>query len=210
MAHHYTATHSSGQIHLRKSDRPYTHAAVGPRPGQANWASRRDLAAAHLGRRFANVDEVRPVVEVTSTEFARLTKASKRHFKTTFMGKTYTHTILAGDTIDTLFPVGIDEVEHLVRHPVPEAWMTTALQSVAYAEECVAKWGEKHQSYLDRAKERVESVKALQAQGYHEVKHRGRTSVYWTRSESEANHTVKHGHQTAAFKFAQRLEAIEV
>ncbi len=209
MTHYYTATHSTGTVHLRKTDRTYTHAVVGARVGAASWAGRLDLAQKAAGGKYPAGDEVVQVAEVTSTEFARLTKASKRHFRTTYQGKVYTKTVEAGWPGDTLYPVGVHDVGHVEHLPVPEGWLANAEDRLAWAQHRVTHNMSDAQGDLTRAQANMKRVKAWIELGYYECPRREDVYVQWAQTKVEAEGYIARNN-AAAFRFRELLACTEV
>jgi hypothetical protein len=202
---YYRAVHSTGRVHIRASERPYSHAVVGPRPGANRFCGRFDLAQKVLGEKYLfDGAEVVRAEEITAKEFAQLGRANKRKFAVEFMGKTFTHTVDSASTAP-LFAVGFFEAAHVERHPVPMCWLENAQDAVRYCESLAAKYGE--EKFADRvefAKARLATIEAQIAQGFHVVNVEESVRVSWHSREDFAEQDLA-SQCTPGFKTRERL-----
>lgn len=119
---HFKAQHSTGTVHLRQTSRrpDYTYAVVGKNISAITCHRTRQLAITEQARQLQRSSdrEVVPLEEIDKAEYARLKKASKRHFSVSYLGKTYTKTINA-DWAPVVAAVGYD-YEAYSTHHTPE------------------------------------------------------------------------------------------
>lgn len=185
MTHFYKATHTaSGRVHLRKSERPYTWAAVTHHANGANWSSKRDLAQREVERqrRFYDDVELAKAEEITREEYTALDKGNKNKFVVTYRGKKFTTTTdkAHGDPVGA---VGYYRPAHQVARPFA---MTDAdyERRVAELEEMVAR-GHGGQKSLD-------DIKAAKASGFWSPdQYREDFAVRWRYTAADVESTAK-------------------
>lgn len=198
---YYSATHSSGRVHLRKSaGRIYTHAIVTANVGGQSFAGRLDLARNALASAYDSAAwELVEAKAITKAEFTTLTKAGKQTAKAVFMGQKFSKSRDAAGA-PFVCAVGRHLVAHTTRHPLNVEAYTAQLGRIQARLDAGTAYG--HDAQL------LESVRASLARGYAENDYQEQIDVSFHLTEQDALETIARNHRAGAWRTAELLALV--